>query len=85
MGYGSVMIHLLCQHECTSRKNRPMGIRGGGEALIPEPSSSALGFLLKKQKRQGRHHFRTSKKKEHTGVLELQAARQQPVSGEGGP
>lgn len=30
---------------------------GGGKALIPEPSSSALGFLLKKQKRAGKESF----------------------------
>ena len=29
MGYESVMINLLCQHECTLRKNRATGIKGG--------------------------------------------------------
>lgn len=75
------MIHLRCQRECTLRKNRAMEI--GGWEGDQNARAKQLCSSTPKKAETGResNHFTTSKKNEHTRVLEVQAERQQPVSG----
>lgn len=73
------LMHLLCPYECALKKS-PMGIKGG-KPVIPEPRSSAVGSLPKRQNMAG---FHSQGRTEHTGVLELQEVRQQLISGSQG-
>lgn len=70
-GIWSVMIHLLCQYECTLRKNRAMGIKGRKAHNARAKQLCSRIPSKKAEKGRERNHFTTSKKNEHNGVLEL--------------
>lgn len=57
------------------------GNQGGGRDQNARAKQLCSSTPEKAEKGRERNHFTTSKKNEHPRVLEVQAARQQPVSG----